>query len=50
MGKLYFKKPSKEEKNVQPRPAQETIEFLLSYSKALNVVEYRNMKFETLLN
>ncbi|WP_169513798.1 hypothetical protein [Christiangramia portivictoriae] len=50
MGKLYFKKSSKEAKNVQPQPAKETIEFLLNYSKALEVVEYRNMKFETLLN
>ena len=49
MGKLYFKKPSKEEK-FNHEPKKETIAFLLSYSKALNVVEYNNMKFESLLN
>lgn len=50
MGKIYFKKSSKEELNNQLRPKKETIEFLLSYSKALNVIEYKEMKFETLLN
>ena len=50
MGKLYFKKTSKEEKFNRPQPKKETIQFLLNYSKALSVVEYRKMKFETLLN
>ncbi|SDS32422.1 hypothetical protein [Christiangramia echinicola] len=50
MGKLYFKKSSKEEKINHPLPKKETIEFLLNYSKALNVVEYKKMKFETMLN
>ena len=50
MGKLYFKKSSKEEKSNHLRPKKETIKFLLNYSKALNVIEYKEMKFETLLN
>lgn len=50
MGKLYFKKSSKEEKSNQLQPQKETIKFLLNYSKALSVVEYKKMKFETLLN
>ena len=50
MGKLYFKKSSKEEKSYFSEPKKETIEFLLNYSKALSVIEYRKMKFETLLN
>lgn len=49
MGKLYFKKSSKEEK-FNHEPKKETIDFLLNYSKALNVVEYRKMKFESLMN
>ncbi len=31
-------------------PKEETIRFLLNYSKALNVIDYRNLKFEALLN
>ncbi|MFV8225710.1 hypothetical protein [Christiangramia aquimixticola] len=50
MGKLYFKKSSKEEKLTQPHPRQETVDFLLNYSKALNVSEYKSLKFELLLN
>lgn len=50
MGKLYFKKSSKEEKSNHLNPTKETVKFLLNYSKALSVVEYEEMKFETLLN
>ncbi|MCB7480393.1 hypothetical protein [Christiangramia sediminis] len=50
MGKLYFKKSSKEEKINHLHPKKETVEFLLNYSKALRVNEYKKMKFETLLN
>jgi len=50
MGKLYFKKPSKEENLHHLQPKKETIEFLLNYSKALSVIEYKKMKFESLLN
>ena len=49
MGKLYFKKTSKEE-NLNLKPKKETVAFLLNYSKALNVVEYKSMKFESLMN
>ena len=31
-------------------PKKETINFLLNYSKALSVINYKRMKFETLLN
>jgi len=50
MAKLYLNKPSKEEElgNLQPR--KETIAFLLNYSKALSVIDYKKMKFEALLN
>lgn len=49
MGKIYFKKSSKEEK-FNHQPSKETIQFLLNYSKALSVIEYQKMKFEMLLN
>lgn len=50
MGNLYFKKPSKEGKTQKHKPRKETIAFLLNYSKALRVTEYKEMKFEALLN
>jgi hypothetical protein len=50
MGKIYLKNTSKEDTFNHPQPRKETIKFLLNYSKALNVVEYKKMKFETLLN
>ena len=31
-------------------PKEETIRFLLDYSKALSVIEYKNLKFEALQN
>ncbi len=31
-------------------PKEETVNFLLNYSKALNVVKYNKIEFETLLN
>ncbi|SFD07205.1 hypothetical protein [Algibacter pectinivorans] len=38
-------------KNIEKRePKEETVNFLLNYSKALNVKDYNNMRFETLLN
>jgi len=32
------------------KPKDETISFLLNYSKALSVINYNKMKFEALLN
>lgn len=37
-------------KNNNLMPKDETIRFLLNYSKALSVIEYNKMKFEALLN
>ncbi len=31
-------------------PKQETINFILNYSKALSLVTYNEMEFETILN
>ncbi len=48
MAKFYFKSSKKEENHLVPN--RRTIDFLLSYSKSLKVVEYNNLKFETILN
>lgn len=48
MAKFYFKSSKKEENHVVPN--RRTIEFLLNYSKSLQVMEYNNLKFETILN
>ena len=49
MAKLYTENSSEfEMKNLHPK--KETIEFLLNYSKALSVINYKKMKFDTLLN
>ncbi len=31
-------------------PKEETVRFLLNYSKALSVIDYNKLKFEALLN
>ncbi len=48
MAKFYLKSSKKEEKHLVP--SRRTVDFLLSYSKSLKVVEYNNLKFETILN
>ncbi|MBQ0735401.1 hypothetical protein J9332_13835 [Aquimarina celericrescens] len=48
MAKFYFKSSHKEEKQLVP--SRRTIDFLLNYSKSLQVAEYGNLKFETILN
>lgn len=47
MAKLYSEHP-KQEKKLNPK--EETISFILNYSKALSVINYKNMKFEALQN
>lgn len=46
MAKIYSK-PTKIE-NLKPK--NETISFILNYSKALRVINYKNLEFEALLN
>lgn len=48
MAKLYSKKNSKTQLDLNPK--DETIQFLLDYSKALSVINCNKMKFEALLN
>ncbi|GAA0719890.1 hypothetical protein GCM10009430_19460 [Aquimarina litoralis] len=49
MAKFYFKSSHKEEQQ-QLVPKKITVDFLLNYSKALSVIDYKKMKFEALLN
>ncbi|GAA3641305.1 hypothetical protein [Flavivirga jejuensis] len=48
MAKIY---PGNSIKNLNGHePKEETIKFLLNYSKALSVINYNKLKFEALLN
>jgi len=47
MAKIYTKNSSEINKML---PKKETVNFILNYSKALSVINYKRMKFETLLN
>jgi len=47
MAKIYSETTPK---NVNLKPKDETISFLLNYSKALSVINYNKLKFEALLN
>jgi hypothetical protein len=48
MAKLYKKSIAETVK--PPGPKEETLKFLLNYSRALSVCKYKNMTFETLNN
>lgn len=47
---MYSKTSRLESVNKNMIPKEETIKFLLDYSKALSVIDYKNWKFEALLN
>ena len=47
MAKIYS---TKTPKKINLQPKDETIEYLLNYSKALSVINYNKLKFEALLN
>lgn len=49
MENLYTKNP-KGEQVKRLNPKKETIQFLLNYSKALRITEYKVMQFEVVLN
>lgn len=48
MAKLYSEKITQPQLNLNPK--EETIAFLLNYSKALSVIHCNNLKFEALQN
>jgi len=50
MAKLYSEASRRDRVNKNMGPKEETIKFLLDYSKALSVIDYNKMKFEALLN
>lgn len=52
MAKIYSEHsntPPKKQ-NFKIEPKAETISFILNYSKALSVINYKNLKFEALQN
>ncbi|WP_299100470.1 hypothetical protein [uncultured Winogradskyella sp.] len=48
MAKIYSNASPKKMHNLNPK--DETVKFLLNYSKALSVISHNKMKFEALLN
>lgn len=48
MAKIYSNNSIKNIENLEPK--EETVNFLLNYSKALRVIDYNKLKFEALLN
>lgn len=48
MAKLYSEKLPQINNNLIPK--EETVDFLLNYSKALSVIHCNNLKFEALQN
>ncbi len=48
MAKLYSENSIKSLNELEPR--EETVKFLLNYSKALSVINCNKLKFEALLN
>jgi len=48
MAKLYTNKSVENINDLKPK--EETVKFLLNYSKALSVINCNEMKFEALLN
>ncbi len=50
MAKLYSRTPPRERVDKNLVPKDETIKFLLAYSSALSVINYKSTKFELVLN
>lgn len=50
MAKIYAMPPSGNKMMTPMNPKRETVDFLLNYSKALSVTNYKAMQFDTLLN
>ncbi|SFI92230.1 hypothetical protein [Olleya namhaensis] len=51
MAKIYSEHSNTPKKqNFKIEPKAETISFILNYSKALSVINYKNLKFEALQN
>ena len=48
MAKRYSQKKPESQNNLNPK--DETVKFLLDYSKALSVINCNKLKFEALLN
>ncbi len=48
MAKLYSQQQKHQSSKLVPK--EETIEFLLNYSKALSVIKYNKLRFDSFLN
>jgi len=48
MAKLYSQQQIRQSNTLVPK--EETIQFLLNYSKALSVIKYNKLRFDSLLN
>ena len=48
MAKLYSENSIKKVNELEPK--KDTVSFILNYSKALSVINCKNVKFEALLN
>ena len=48
MANLYSQQQKQQSSKLVPK--EETIEFLLNYSKALSVIKYNKLRFDLLLN
>lgn len=51
MAKIYSEQSNPPQKqDFKMKPKEQTISFILNYSKALSVISYKNLKFEALQN
>ncbi|SHG22258.1 hypothetical protein SAMN05444483_106110 [Salegentibacter echinorum] len=50
MAKLYTKKLSKNEPSNKLEPSKKTLDFIMNYSKALKVTNYKGLQFDNILN
>lgn len=50
MAKLYSRTPRRERVDENLVPKEETIKFLLAYSSALSVINFKSKKFDLVLN
>ena len=48
MAKIYFKESIENTNDLKPK--EETVKYLLDYSKALSVINCKELKIETILN
>lgn len=50
MTKLYLNQSPQKKKVESVEPSKECVEFLLNYSKALKIINYKDFQFESIQN